>query len=535
MSQTSDSEGGVRVRVCVGSNSNRARTALDGIRSEVAEAAIVEVGSTGIAGLEPLVLLTADGRTAFHARCSPDEIPDLARTADDGRLGEEDADAVVDHDDGRQTLPLPEEGPLSLGRRRVLSRCGWIDPVDADAYDAFAAERTGGDGEASTDASSSRDAPRPGDADAAFDTVEGIGLLGRGRGDGSTDAPVAGEWETAREAPGDPVVVVNANESDRRNRTDRTLLESDPLSVLDGALAVADVVGVDDPSGVVVYCNEEDALVIDRVRAAIDALGDALGTAHTPEVVAGRDEYIAGEMTMALEELEGTDRLEARLRPPMPSREGLYDRPTVVHTPRTFAQVREAVLDPEAFNPEDSDPGTRLLTVAGDVDATATLELSTGGSLRTAREAVTPEGSFKMACVGGQFGGITRTLDHTPSAPALTNAELGTEGVVELLNEDTCPVALAGRRARFSEESNCGRCVPGREGTKQLVGLLRDVYDGDYDDDGLRELTRVIQESGICEFCRTAGRTVDTAMEQFETEFEAHADGRCPAGTCEEV
>lgn len=518
MSETTAAEsGGPVVRVCIGSGSDQARTTLDGVREASESATVVEAGPTGVEALDPLVLVTSDGRTAFYARCPPDDARELVGAAERGDLREGDADAVVEHGEESAALPTPDEGPLSVGRRRTLARCGWVDPVAADAYEAFAAERTADD------------------PDGAFETVDGVGLLGRGRGDGSADAPVADEWETARETPGDPIVVVNANESDRRNRTDRTLLEGDPLSVLDGALAVADVVGVEDPSDVIVYCNEEDALATQRVRAALDALGDALGRERTPQVVTGPDKHIAGEMTMVLEALEGNDRLEARLRPPMPSEHGVYGRPTIIHTPRTFAQVRRAILDPTAFDADDADPGTRLLTVAGDVDAPATVELPTGGSLRAARDATTMEGSFKMACVGGQFGGITRSLDHTPTASALRNAGLGTEGVVELLNGERCAVALAGKRARFAEANNCGRCVPGREGTKQMVGLLREIYDGDFDDDGIRELTRVVSDSGICEFCRTASRTVNTAVKQFETEFKAHADGRCPAGTCEEV
>ncbi|MFW6435605.1 MAG: NADH-ubiquinone oxidoreductase-F iron-sulfur binding region domain-containing protein, partial [Halovenus sp.] len=255
----------------------------------------------------------------------------------------------------------------------------------------------------------------------------------------------------------------------------------------------------------------------------------------TPQIVSGPDEYIAGEFTMALEALEGNDRLEARLRPPGPARHGLYGRPTVVATPRTLAQIRSALLDPDAFDAGDSDPGTRLFSVTGDVASGATVELPTGGSLSAVRDAVDIQGQFKMASVGGRFGGFTQSLDHTVSSIGLRNANLGTEGVIEVFDQESCPVAVTGERARFASEENCGRCFPGREGTKQLLHLLRDVYDGQYEDDMIRELTRTMGASSLCNFGQSAAQSVGTAIDRFETEFRAHANGRCPSGACEEV
>jgi NADH-quinone oxidoreductase subunit F len=505
------------VRICTGPASlDRARSLATAARDEAAGASVVEVGSAGIGDFEPLVLTTHEGTTAFHPDPSGDEVRALARAVEDGDVSADTAHAVVEHDPDERTLPLPDDGPLAVGSRRVLARAGWVVPGALDDDERLA-----------TDAVHD-------DPDALDDRVRAVGLLGRGRGDGSTDVPVVDEWDRAREtvASGgdDPVLVVNANESDRRNRTDRTLLESDPVSVVDGALAVAALLEVDD---VVFYCNESEHVARDRLRSAVDAVCERVDPSKRSQVVAGPDQYIAGEMTMALEAMEGNDRLEARLRPPTPAQHGLYGRPTVIHTPRTVAQLRQLVLEPETFDADDADPGTRLVTVSGDVDARATVELSTGGSLATVREVVTLDGSFKMACVGGQFGGLTRSLDYAPSASGLTGAGLGTDGAVELFDDSRCAVATAGKRARFAEEENCGRCVPCREGSVQLTDLLRDVYGGDYKDGMLRELTRVMRTTSTCDFGRGAARPVRTAMDAFETEFHAHAEGRCPSGECE--
>jgi NADH-quinone oxidoreductase subunit F len=509
------------LRVTVGDGSDdataRGRDILQTARGVSGALDVLEVGSTGLPAIEPLVLITNDGETAYHPSPSSDSVPTLIADAESGDISAPDAAWVVTHDPDVQTLPVPADGPLAVGSRQISGRCGWIDPTDGFSPEVSAT-------------TVARDDP-----DGALRQLDDIGVLGRGRGDASRDEPLAAELNTVRETPGDPVVVVNANESDRQNLTDRLLLEGDPAAVVDGLLAVAAIVGCS-PDDTVVYTNERESLARRRIRRSLHAAVDELNDGNaTPQIVSGPDEYIAGEFTMALEALEGNDRLEARLRPPGPARHGLYGRPTVVITPRSLAQIRTALLDPDAFDPDDADPGTRLFTVTGDVASDATVELPTGGSLTAVRDAVDIPEQFKMASVGGRLGGFTQSLDQTVSSVGLRNADLGTEGAIEIFDEETCPVAVAGERARFASEGNCGRCFPGREGTKQLLHLLRDVYDGQYEEDKIRELTRAMTISSLCDFGQSAARSVGTAIDRFETEFRAHANGRCPSGACEEI
>nr|WP_226007853.1 NADH-ubiquinone oxidoreductase-F iron-sulfur binding region domain-containing protein [Natrinema salinisoli] len=328
-----------------------------------------------------------------------------------------------------------------------------------------------------------------------------------------------------RETDGEPVVVVNANDTDDRQGIDRLLLESAPIAVLDGIAAIADHVGAADA---VIYVNETETALHRHLGAAVDAAADDLPV--VPQLVAGPDEYRAGAPTAALEALEGNDRVEPRIQPPSPAVHGLYGRPTAVHSVRTVLQVRRALRD----DATGADPGTRLFTVTGDVAAPATVELADGDTLESVLEAVDLEGSLKMAAVGDVFGGITRTLDVDATRRALSAADLGTEGVIELLNDDRCAVATAGERARFAATENSGRCVPGREGTKQLTELLRDVYQGSFDLAKIRELGRTMERTSNCRIGANAPRPVMTAMDEFEPEFRAHADGRCPSGTCTE-
>jgi NADH-quinone oxidoreductase subunit F len=472
------------------------------------------VGSTGLTRYEPHVLATINGKTAFFPRCTKEQLKTVLEELDAGSLPTEDARAIAEHESEIASLPIPDDHPLNVGDRKILSACGWSAPTSIEDYRAnrkliatnFNPEDT-------------------------MKSVQEGALRGRGRGDMAADTPVVNDWQTAEEADGDPVVVINANDADPNAVTDRLLLESDPFSVCDPALAVARTVGATD---VVVYLNEGDTIAYRRTQQVANTLDDELDLEISMRVVTGPDEYKAGEPTMALEAIEGNHRIEARRGPPGPSEYGVNGRPTLIHTPRTFAQIGQ-LLGGEEFGGAVSDPGTRLFTVVSDGAPSTTVELTTDTTLDAALPVVDLENDWKAACVGGVFGGLTRSLDMPASAPGLTGAHLGTNGVVELLTDSTCIVALAGKRAKFAREENCGRCVPCRQGSGQFVNLLRDVYGGDYKDGMLRELVRTMRNTSLCGFGRDATRPISTAMEEFEPEFNAHANGHCPTGTCDRL
>jgi NADH-quinone oxidoreductase subunit F len=456
------------------------------------DATVAAVGPTGVPAVEPLVAVTSGGQTAFYTRCSPERVTEIVSKVDDGDAG--DADAVVDHDPGTTRLPVPDLPGLGTGTRAVLGACGWRRPASPEDHEA-----AGGFG-----------SPDP---EAVF--AAGAALHGRGWGDLCHDEACGPAWETVRDGEGGGAVVVNAHGNDG----DRLLLESAPFEVLDGATALATAV---DAAEVILYASEDDAAAVATAREAVAAHPDP---AVPLDVVTGPPEHRAAEPTMAIEAVEGNHRLEARLTPPGPEEVGLHGRPTLVHTPRTLAHLAAALRGGEA-------PETRVVTVTGDVDAPATVELPESASLAATLDAVDAGETVKAACVGGRFGGVTRDLDVAVDPASLTDAGLGTEGQVHLLGTDRCVVEFVGSRTQYAADENCGRCVPCREGTTQLAGLLRDVYDGTYDPEGIEELVRVMETSSICAFGVEAGRPARTALAEFESEFEAHADGRCPAGAC---
>lgn len=453
---------------------------------------VARVGPTGIGTADPVVTVTDGGRTAVHTNCTGEDVADIAAAVSREGLPADGADAVLDHEPDTTEFPAPiPELPGFEHGRQVLAGCGWRRPTDPEDHAA-----AGGFADVGTAA--------------VWDAAGAV--VGRGWGDRSQDAPLDPTWEVAREAAGSAVVVVNAHGSP----PDALLLESVPFEVLEGASAAARAVGAD---AVLVYASAADGRALSRAREAVEAYPDP---AAPMDVVEGPPEYRAAEPTMALEAIEGNHRLEARLRPPGPEEVGLHGRPTLVHTARTLAHL--------AVGLRADGTDSRLVTVTGEVDAPATVELS-GSELRTALPAAGVDG-FKAACVGGRFGGLTASLDVAPGPEALTDAGLGTGGTVEILGEGECVVDFVARRAAFASAENCGRCVPCREGTTQLAELLEDVSDGADERAKIAELQRVMRTTSICDFGVNAGRPARTAMEAFETEFEAHAGGECPAGVC---
>ncbi len=174
------------LRVSAGTGREEAETVLDGARDVAETVAVVNVGPVGIEELTPLATVTNDGTTAFHANCTSERAQTLVEALEDGTVVEEGAHAVVTHDDAETEFPVPDDGPLAVGRRDVLGRCGWTDPTTAEGYDGFVAEEAA-------------DAP-----EAVLAQVETLGLLGRGRGDARMDEPIAEEWNIARETDGTP-------------------------------------------------------------------------------------------------------------------------------------------------------------------------------------------------------------------------------------------------------------------------------------------------------------------------------------------
>ncbi|WP_231587840.1 NADP oxidoreductase [Halostagnicola sp. A56] len=403
------SESGPVIRIA-GSDPNQ-----DLLRSvPTADFPVVNVGSTGIAAVEPLLVATRAGTTAFYERCSAERLEAVVSSVDEtGDIAAAEPDAVVEHEQNPSSLPDAQLPGLRTGDRDVLGACGWrrpTDPADHEAAGGF--------------------------VDPIPETVleTGTNLRGRGWGDLCHDDPVGETWRSVRAGDGDKAVVVNAH----GNPADTLLLSSAPFDVLEGAVALARTV---DAERIVVYASADDDRAVEVAREAIENYPDL---SVDIDVLTGPAAYRAAEPSMAIESIEGNHRLEARIRPPDLDEVGLFGQPTLVHTPRTVAHLAVALRT-------GSVPQTRVVTVTSDDTPTAAVEVPETETLETVVDAVDVSGSFKAAAVGGTFGGITSDLDVGVGPDALSAADLGTEGVVHLLTDDRCVVEFVGQRTQYGE------------------------------------------------------------------------------------
>ncbi len=455
---------------------------------------VLRTGPVGIAGWDPVVFASTEDATAVYPAPAIATVREAAEAMVAGELPAT-APHHVQHPRDATRRPTVPGTPLDRGVDRVCGYAGWVDPMGST------------------------------DVPTSVDPLAGPARLvhGRGWGDAAEDTTLGTVWDRMPTDGDDPIIVVNAADPHRLAQVDRFLMAAQPGRIIGTAAALGEAVGAADI--VVVLPTDADRLAVE-LTDTVTAVGSA-----TVQVVCGPDLFHATEPGAIVEYLEGKDRIEPRRSPPGPEAFGVFGRPTLVHTPRTLAQVAAAELAGEAGD----DVGTRLFHVCGDVRVEQTIELGPTDPIGAAVSAAEPEDDVSMAIVGGVFGGFTTDLELPANASALRAAGVGSDGVIEVCAPHRCPVRIAGDRISFAAESNSGRCVPGREGTVQLRELLREVYTGALDTAAIAELSRVMRRSSNCRLAAASTRPVVTALTQFEDAFEAHAAGECPAGGCPQL
>jgi len=482
------------IRVAAGWNSRDADRLVAAADEDAGGVRVIRSGPVGIAGWDPVLFASTADRTAVYPAPSIATVGEVTAAVEAGELPAETPHAVS-HPGAATRRPAVPGTPLGVGDDRVVGYAGWVDPM------------------ASTD------------VPAALDLLAGSarGVLGRGWGDAAEDVPVGEVWDRLPPETSDAIVVVNAADPHRLAQVDRFLMATQPGRIIGTAARLCDALDAEDL--VVVLPTDADQLAA-RLKEGI-----AEPSAVSTQVICGPDLFHATEPAALVEYLEGNDRIEPRRRPPGPERFGVFGRPTLIHTPRTLAQIAAV----EETGQMGEDPGTRLFHVCGDVRVEQTIELAPSQPIGMAVSAAAPEDEVGMTIIGGVFGGFTTDLDLPANAPALQAAGVGTDGVIEVCAPRRCPVRIAGDRISYAAESNSGRCVPGREGTVQLTELLRGVYSGELDAAGIEELARVMRRSSNCRLAAAATRPVTTALAQFRGAFEAHAAGECPTGGCPQL
>ena len=384
--------------------------------------------------------------------------------------------------------------------------------------------------------------------DAVIEEIEKSGLRGRGGG----GFPTGRKWRfTAANRGGKSYVVCNGDEGDPGAFMDRSVMEGDPHKLLEGMAIAGFAIGADEAY---IYVRAEYPLAIKRLRIAIkqaeerNLLGQNImgsGFNFDIHIKEGAGAFVCGEETALMASIEG-ERGMPRPKPPFPANCGLFGRPTLINNVETLANV-PVIIDKGAqwfssFGTETS-KGTKTFALTGEVNNTGLIEVPMGTTLR---EIVFDIGGsirngkkFKAVQIGGPSGGCL-TEEHLDIPMDYDNlikagAMVGSGGLV-VMNEDTCIVEVARFFMHFTQNESCGKCVPCREGTKNMLKILEKIVRGQgemKDLDTLEELAISVKEGSLCGLGKTAPNPVLSTLKYFRDEYIAHIkDKRCPAGVC---
>lgn len=437
---------------------------------------------------------------------------------------------------GRIAWLSSRKGTLPAEQRIVLERAGLIDPASIEDYIVH-------DGYQALGKALSEMTPAE-----VIEEIKKSGLKGRG----GAGFPTGLKWSFVAKAPGaKKYVICNADESEPGTFKDRLILEGDPHSIIEAMAIAAYAVGADEGY---IYVRGEYALAQERLRLAIEhahemgILGQAIfGSSFNFDlhIHSGAGAYICGEETALIESIEGK-RGEPRSRPPYPTTNGLWNKPTLVNNVETLANV-PAILHRGAdwyrsFGTPNS-PGTKTYTILGNVNNTGLIEVPMGITLR---EVITIYAggmkngrTFKLAQTGGSSGSIIpASLQDTPMDFDSFNragVSLGS-GALLICDDDTCVVDLARVLINFFKVESCGKCTPCRIGTRRAYEILTGITEGRGELKDLNELLEIsdnLYQLSNCGLGQTAGTPLKDILSHFRAEVEAHIRLRvCPSGVC---
>ena len=533
--------GGRQILVCFGGSclASGAKEVRDALRLELEmeklsdQVALVETGCMGPCVVGPVVLVGED-RT-FYQGVKPADAADIVRQH---LCGGKRVERLLVQDAAGKT-PAPCRCDLEFFKRQtqvVLRNCGWINPErigDAIARDGYAAL-----------AKVLAECTPAG----VVEEMKASGLRGRG----GAGFPTWLKWSLARDSA-DAVhyVLCNADEGDPGAYMDRSVLEGDPHSVIEGMAIAAYAIGAQQGY---VYVRAEYPLAVERLSTAIaqartcGLLGpNILGTAFSfdLEIRMGSGAFVCGEETALMASIEGK-RGEPRPRPPFPAQKGLWGRPTVLNNVETYANVPAILLKGGAWYASMGTPksrGTKVFALAGAVKNTGLVEVPVGTSLG---EVIYDIGGgirnnrhFKAAQIGGPSGGcIPREHLNVPldyESLSELGAIMGSGGLI-VMDEDTCMVDVARFFLEFVQEESCGKCVPCRVGTRRMLEILERICGGhgeEGDIDRLVQLGHFIKSASLCGLGQTAPNPVLSTIRHFRHEYEQHIrDKHCEAGVC---
>ncbi|MGE4540713.1 MAG: NADH-ubiquinone oxidoreductase-F iron-sulfur binding region domain-containing protein [Bacteroidales bacterium] len=496
-------------------------------------------GCQGFCAQGPLVNILPD--ETMYTKVKVEDVPEIVEKS-----------LIQDEVIERLLYKNPVDGSRSKGQteipfykrqnRLVLGECGHVDPQNIREYIAH-------NGYLAAEKAFTEMKPEE-----VCQTIFESGLRGRGGG----GFPTGKKWQLTLQEPSEKkYVICNGDEGDPGAFMDRSLMEGNPHRVLEGMMIAARAVGADEAF---VYVRLEYPLAVSRMRKAIEDAMDAgvLGenifdSGHDMfiHIMEGAGAFVCGEETALMASIEGKRGMPMP-KPPFPAQKGLFGKPTVINNVETLAAVpliiRNGATWFNAYGTANS-KGTKTFALTGHVANTGLIEVPFGTTLREIvynigggvtddDGKVTGEG-FKAVQIGGPSGGclteedLDLPLDYDNLIAK--GAMVGSGGLV-VMNKQSCMVQIARFFMNFTQSESCGKCVPCREGTKQMLSLLDEIIDGTATQetfDLLEEVGQVVKKASLCGLGKTAPSPVLSTIVKFREEYMQHIHNkRCPTNNC---
>jgi len=486
----------------------------------------------GMCYREPLVEITDETGTYLYGEVDADRAVEVIEKHINQK------DPIRDYIVYTDLFDAPENDFLNSQVKIVLRNCGYMDPESIDEY-----EQRNGYG------AIKKIAEEKTSREAVIDTILKSGIRGRGGG----GFPTGMKWKFAHANKStEKYVICNADEGDPGAFMDRSVLEGDPHSVLEGMIIAAFAI---EANGGVIYCRAEYPLAIKRLNIAIRQahekgyLGKNIfgiqGFDLDIYIKEGAGAFVCGEETALIASIEG-ERGMPRRRPPFPAVSGLWKKPTNINNVETYANVPWIILNgAEAYASYGTEKsrGTKVFALAGKVRRSGLVEVPMGMTIRDVifklGGGIKNNKRFKAVQMGGPSGGcipefLSDTIVDYDSVNA-TGAIMGSGGMV-VMDETTCMVDVARFFLDFTRKESCGKCTFCRMGTKRMLEILDRITNGqgkEGDIEKLEELAYQIKDNSLCGLGQTAPNPVLTTIRYFRDEYEAHImHKKCPAKVC---
>lgn len=503
--------------------------AISGDGSISVKPAVKKTGCNGFCENGPIVTIYPDNITYYKVR--PANISEIIKSLDGAPV-----ERLLYRDDSGNAVCSREENPFYAAQYKIaLRNTGRIDPSSIQDY----LDRGGYKGlEAALSMS----------PEEVIEQIETSGLRGRG----GAGFPTGRKWRSCREVPSDiKYMLCNGDEGDPGAFMDRSILEGDPHSVLEGLIIGAYAIGA---RYGYFYIRDEYGLALSHMEEAIASarrsgfLGkNILGSDFhfDCEIVRGGGAFVCGESSALMSSIEGKPG-EPRVKYTRSVEKGLFDQPTVLNNVETLANVPYILVHGGASFAKlgtEGSKGTKVFSLVGKVNRTGLVEVPMGATLRhlifDIGGGIRDGGKFKGIQTGGPSGGCIpeELLDLEIDFDTLkANGSMMGSGGMIVMDETTCMVELSRYYLSFLAGESCGKCTPCREGLRCMLDILTRITEGHAsmkDLDLLEDLAYTAKEASLCELGRTAANPVISTLTWFRDEYEAHIrEHRCPAGVC---